>query len=417
MKTNIDYITVSEDLRVYFDQLRIKLAYRMSIMFFIVFFTLTYAYYFDSIESCLTMGFGTLLSLFCLFYVRLKKKYQLVFFLYSTLGVLVTSFALITFHETIHLVDVLWMLAAVSLAFFSIGRTLGLILLIVSLIAITYFTFYSLNINIETVKPRSTYQQLTLVAEMVSGFGLNFYLFYLFTNLHRYSEQKLQEINQQLIEKNTKIQFQNDEKTTLVKEVHHRVKNNLQIVVSLLRLQSMEIDNNEMKQHFQESINRIMAMALIHQKLYQNDSLSQVKFADYASELVNTIIRTDTREREIEFIIHTDIDKVGLKSLIPIGLILNELVSNSLKHAFAEQQNKEIIELLVSKGESENWLSFIYKDNGRWKFREKERQSFGLVLVETLVEQLDGTITIEKEESGTTFILKLYNVLEPDIVA
>lgn len=417
MKKSIDYIAVSEDLQMYFDQLRIKLAYRMSIMFFIVFFTLTYAYYFDSIESCLTMAFGTLLSLFCIFYVRFKKKYQLVFFLYSTLGVLVTSFALITFHETIHLVDVLWMLAAVSLAFFSIGRTLGLILLLVSLIAITYFTFYSLNINIETVKPRSAYQQITLVAEMISGFGLNFYLFYLFTNLHRYSEKKLQEVNQQLIEKNTRIQLQNDEKTTLVKEVHHRVKNNLQIVVSLLRLQSMEIDNNEVKQHFQESINRIMAMALIHQKLYQNDSLSQVKFADYASELVNTIIQTDAQGRNIEFVVQSEIEKVGLKSLIPIGLILNELVSNSLKHAFTEQEKKGIIELSVSKGESKNWLSFVYKDNGQWKYTEKERQSFGLVLVETLVEQLDGTISVEKEKDGTAFILKLHNVIEPDIVA
>lgn len=415
MNTNIENTEISEGVRLYFDELRIKLAYRMSVMFLIVFLTLTYAYYFDSVESCITMAFGTVLSLFCVIFIHYSKNYKLVFFLYSTLGVFVTSFALITFHETIHLVDVLWMLAAVSLAFFSIGKKLGVVLLIVSLLSITYFVFYSLNINIETVKPRTTYQKVTLVLEMISGFWLNFYLFSLFTSVNKYSEQKLREVNQQLTEQNIKIKLQNDEKTTLVKEVHHRVKNNLQIVVSLLRLQSMELDNEETKSHFQESINRVMAMALIHQKLYQNDSLSQVKFAEYASELITAILRTDAYDRVIHFNIHSEIEKVGLKSLIPIGLILNELVSNSLKHAFPERKDGRI-ELNVTDGNQKGWMKMVYKDNGKWKNSERDGQSFGLVLVETLVEQLEGTLTIEKTENGTAFLMELQNVEEPDVI-
>ncbi|MCO5261008.1 MAG: hypothetical protein M9916_12785 [Crocinitomicaceae bacterium] len=416
MATIIDNRFITEDVKLYLNELKVKLALRMSIMFLIVFAILSYAYYFDSFESFVTMGFGFFLSLFCTLTMIYKKNYNLVFLLYSILGVVVTSYALIFFHETIHLVDVLWMLAAVSLAFFGVGRKLGIILLTYSLIAIGVFIFYSLNIHIATVKPRSDFQKLSLVAEMISGFSLNFYLFYLFTNVSKYSAQKLKEVNTQLVEQNVKIKAQNEEKSMLVKEVHHRVKNNLQIIISLLRLQSMEIENVQMKTHFEESIQRIMAMSLIHQKLYQNESLSQIKFAEYASELITTIIKTDATGRDIAFSIDSEIEKVGLKSLIPIGLILNELTLNSLKHAF-NGKSFCYIDLKLTRGESDQWINLEYKDNGQWKEREGEQQGFGLMLVDTLVEQLDGTIEILKSEDNTTFKLHIQNIIEPDIKA
>ncbi len=413
MQPNID--SISADLRKYLDELRIRLAYRISVAFLFVFLILTYAYYFDSLESFLTMSFGATLCLVGLIIIHYTKNYTVVFLLYSTLGVCLTSYALICFHETIHLVDMLWMLAGVSIAFFSIGKKMGFFLLVVSLVVITYFVFFSLNKNIETVKPRTIYQNISMVIEMLSGFVLNFYIFYLYMNVHKYSETKLREINQQLIEQNIKIQQQNNEKTTLVKEIHHRVKNNLQIVVSLLRLQSSEINDDKMKKHFQESINRIMAMALIHQKLYQNESLSQVKFSDYASDLIKTIVQTDAYDRNVNFRIHSEIEKVGLQSLIPIGLILNELVSNSLKHAFTETQ-EGIIDLTVSKETDCNWLILIYKDNGHWK-KPKSNQSFGMILVETLVEQLEGKLILETSGQGTSFTMRLQNLIEPDVIA
>jgi two-component sensor histidine kinase len=401
----------SEDVQLYLDELRIKLAYRMSTMFLIVFAILTYAYYFDSFESFATMAFGFVLSVFCLAIMYYKKNYQLVFILYSVLGVFVTSFALMFFHETIHLVDVLWMLAAVSLAFLGVGRRIGIILLIVSLICIAIFIFYSLNIHIEAVKPRTSYQKIALVAEMISGFTLNFYLFYLFTNVSRYSAQKLKAVNEQLIEQNTKIKLQNEEKTVLVKEVHHRVKNNLQIIISLLRLQSGELQNEETKALFNESIQRIMAMSLIHQKLYQNESLSQVKFVDYTNDLIETIIQTDPENRKIKFYITSEINKVGLKSLIPIGLILNELVLNSMKHAFKGKTDC-VIEVNLYTSHQEDFISLIYKDNGVWQEKTPDYKSFGLMLVETLVEQLDGEMKIIKDDYGTTFEMQLHNIVE-----
>lgn len=416
MSKLLDENSTSEDVKLYVNELRGNLAIRISLMFLVVFSILTYAYSFDSFESLLVMSFGVFVSLFCLIVMLVYKNYNLVFYVYSTLGVVVTSYALLFFHETVHLVDVLWMLAAVSLAFFGIGKRVGIVLLVFSLIVIAIFVFYSLNINIETVKPRNTFQKMSLVVEMISGFTLNFYLFHLFTTVSIYSTNKLREVNLQLTDQNAKIRLQNNEKTMLVREVHHRVKNNLQIIVSLLRLQSMEIESEKLKVDFEESIQRIMAMSLIHQKLYQNESLSQVKFIEYVNELINTIIKTDAEGREIDFIATSEIEKVGLKSLIPIALILNELTLNSLKHAFHEKIDC-VIQLEVYKGESDKWIKLIYKDNGNWDESKNEHQSFGLMLVDTLVEQLDGTKEIIKEKSGTTFKFHLSNVVEPDIVA
>src|SRR5690606_8124793 len=135
----------------------------------IIFMVLTYAYYFDSFESFITMAFGFFLSAFCLITLRISNNYQLVIYIYSICGVLVTSYALIMFHETIHFADMLWMLAAVSLAFFGIGKKAGFILLAISLISITYFILYSLNINIRVVQERTLYQEVTLVMEVASG--------------------------------------------------------------------------------------------------------------------------------------------------------------------------------------------------------------------------------------------------------
>lgn len=386
----------------------------MSFMFSIVFVVLACTYYFDSIEDFLTMASGACISMLCLLIVKLKKNYTLVFYIYSLSGVLITSYNLIFFHHSMHLGDVLWMLAGVSLAFFSLGRILGFILLLVSLTAIVIFVFCSLNIHIETIQARTNYQKLALAIEMIAGFGLNYYLFYLFLNVNHYSEKKLVESYDQLKEQNARILLQNDEKTTLLREVHHRVKNNLQIVVSLLRMQSQEVNNPEFRVLFQESINRIMAMSLIHQKLYQNDHLSQIRISDYLEELIKEIMNVNFTEQGVNYEINTEIEKIGLKTLIPVGLLINELVSNSLKHAF-DCFTDARIEIGIQK-QGENELRITYFDNGVWK-PHVEHTTFGLILIDMLIEQLDGSKEIQREASGTTYSIVVLNLEEKDILA
>lgn len=409
-----EIITIPEEVKNYFEELKVKLAFRMSSMFLCVFLILACAYSFDSKENFLPMLFGVVISSICLLVVWLTRNPALVFYIYSISGVLISSYVLIEFHNTIHLTDVLWMLAAISLAFFCIGRVFGFILLFVSLISISIFIFYSLNTHIDQLQIRTVNQKFSLVIEMIAGFSLNYYLLYLYLDLNRYSERKLIEAFEQLKEQNTRISIQNDEKTTLVKEIHHRVKNNLQIVVSLLRMQSQEVDNPEFRGLFQESINRIMAMSLIHQKLYQNDNLSQIRVGDYLNELINEIMNLSANEKGVRYEVRTGVGKIGLKTLIPVGLLVNELVSNSLKHAFDNLEDARI-EIDIQR-EGEGWLRITYFDNGTWK-PQTGNSSFGLVLIDMLIEQLDGNKEVSMGPDGTRYLILVQNLEERDVLA
>lgn len=414
MPTSPNRSEITNEVKLYTEKLRVKLAYVMSITFVFVFSFLTIAYYYGSYGSFIIQGCFLLLCLFCLLIIYFSKKYKLVFVLYSITGVLTSSAALVFVHDSIHLVEFLWMLASISLAYFFIGRKLGTTLLIISLITIFVFVFYSLDFYLVTIVQPSTYQRFILSTEMILGFGINIYLFYLYIRINRFTNLKLSKANHQLILQNLRIKNQNDEKTILIKEVYHRVKNNLQIIISLLRIQSEKIRSQEVKEYFQESINQIMAISLVHQKLYKSENLSQLKFSEYANELISNIISTDAKKRLIQFSISSKIIKIGLESLVPIGLIINELTLNSLKHAFVEMKDSKI-ELNIRGDVHDKWIYMVYSDNGRWKTSEPAEYSFGQTLIESLVEQLDGTYKIKKEEDGTTFLFKLKNSIEPGL--
>lgn len=362
------------------------------------------------------MAVATVISAICLVIMRLNTaNYLLVFYIYSICGYIIVAFSFMMYHIRIHLVDVLWLMTVVFLAFFTLGQRLGLIMLFFSVGILGIFVFLHLNNQIRIQKVLTSYQLVSLLIEFVAAFSLNFYLFYLFLDVNKYSERKLIESYEQLKEQNTRILIQNDEKTTLVREVHHRVKNNLQIVVSLLRMQSQEVENPEFRILFQESINRIMAMSLIHQKLYQNNNLSQIRIGDYLNELVREIMSLSITNREVEYGIKTEVDRIGLKTLIPLGLLVNELVSNSLKHAFDNHQQARI-DIRIGKCE-EGWLNITYSDNGVWKPVQENEASFGLILIEALVEQLDGTKDVTMEQEGTRYRFILKNPEEQDIWA
>lgn len=407
---------IENDVELYVERLRVRLAFVISFSFVLVFSILTVVYYYGtSMRSFAVQACFLVLCVCCVLIVYSAKNYRLVFILYSITGVISPSLALIFIHDSIHFVELLWMIAAISLAYFFIGRTLGIALLTISLISIFIFIFYSLDGYLANVTTPTTYEKFNLSAEMVLGFGLNIYLFYLYIRINKYTTLKLRKANEQLASQNIKINHQNNEKTILIKEVYHRVKNNLQIIISLLRIQSTKIKSSEVKEYFQESVNQIMTISLIHQKLYQSENISQLNFSEYASDLISTIIRTDAKKRDIQFSIYSTVDKIGLESLVPIGLIINELTLNSLKHAFMKK-GKEKIELKIRGDITDKWICILYSDNGRWKFDEPNELSFGLTLIESLVEQLEGSFKIKKKEKETIFIFRLKNTIEPGLL-
>ncbi len=194
------------------------------------------------------------------------------------------------------------------------------------------------------------------------------------------------------------------EKETLLKEIHHRVKNNLQVISSLLRLQSRQIRDQEALELFQDSQNRVQAIALIHELLYQSPNLSQINFQDYIQTLVGNLCRAyHTHQRAIIFNINVEPVELTIDTAIPCGLIINELVSNALKHAFPENQGGKIcVNLLHS---NRNHVILSISDNGIGlgsDFDLLNTSSLGLQLVYRLTQQLEGSIELNQEQ-GTEF--------------
>jgi PAS domain S-box-containing protein len=194
------------------------------------------------------------------------------------------------------------------------------------------------------------------------------------------------------------------EKEMLLQEIHHRVKNNLQVISSLLYLQSKDTKDNRTLKIFQDSESRIRSMALVHERLYQSPDLARIDFAKYVQSLANYLFRSyGVNTNVIQLKINVDDVFLGVDTAIPCGLIVNELVSNSLKHAFPAGREGEIRIELRSDDEGECIL--MVSDNGVG-FQEglhfRDAGTLGLQLVNTLVAQLEGTIELDRGR-GTTF--------------
>jgi two-component sensor histidine kinase len=219
----------------------------------------------------------------------------------------------------------------------------------------------------------------------------------------RLYEQAQQEIaERKRAEERIKASLQ--EKEVLLKEIHHRVKNNLQVISSLLYLGSKNIEGREALEMFQESQHRVRSMALVHERLYQSKDLTRVEFAEYIRGMANYLLRSyRVNSNIIQLKINVDNVSLGLDTAIPCGLMINELVSNSLKHAFTDGKEGEIrIEL---HSDSEGECTLMVSDDGVGLPKDldfRETESLGLQLVNTLVDQLEGTIELNRSD-GTTF--------------
>lgn len=197
------------------------------------------------------------------------------------------------------------------------------------------------------------------------------------------------------------------EKETLLKEIHHRVKNNLQIVSTLLDLQSGHTADPQALAMFQESRGRVKSMALIHERLYRSQDIARVDFSDYVRRLADDLYHTyKISSHEIELVLEIDFLQLSIDLAIPCGLLLNELMSNCFKHAFADVVGARLRIALFLDSAATNVL--IVSDNGAGFPADtdfRNTTSFGLQLVNTLVDQLDGTIELTSDQ-GTTFTVR-----------
>jgi PAS domain S-box-containing protein len=195
------------------------------------------------------------------------------------------------------------------------------------------------------------------------------------------------------------------EKEIMLQEIHHRVKNNMQVVSSMLSLQARHITDERARELFEDSRSRIRSMSLVHEKLYLSHDISRIDCADYIRSLTNYLSQIYWVDHNIiRFTL--DVDKVffGIETATPFGLLANELVSNSLKHAFPGGRKGDIRIDLHSSANDGKYV-FVVSDNGigmpaNLDFRKTE--TLGLQLVDTLITQLDATVEIDRS-GGTTF--------------
>ncbi|MCX6138455.1 MAG: PAS domain S-box protein [Ignavibacteriales bacterium] len=194
------------------------------------------------------------------------------------------------------------------------------------------------------------------------------------------------------------------EKEVLLKEIHHRVKNNMQVISSLLHLQSDYAKDNYHKVLFDESQGRVKSMALIHEKLYQSENLASIDFLEYIRDLTDSLQRS-TYGRQVTVSITGDDCRLGIDDAIPCGLIIHELFSNSLKHAFPVQEHG-LIEISMQRL-NDGWILTV-RDNGVGipdTIDPFNTKTLGLQLVITLAQQLGGKPSF-KTGPGTTFSLE-----------
>jgi len=213
--------------------------------------------------------------------------------------------------------------------------------------------------------------------------------FLLLRNRRFLKEQKrlLEETNEQL----RRTTLGKEEKETLLKEIHHRVKNNLQIIKSLIRLQKAGLEDDRMIDILQEFEQRVSAMALVHESLYKSNDLTSVNVSSYYENLIKDLITAYKVRQNIQSKISVNIGDLGLDTLVPLGLLTNEIISNSLKHAFKDGENGIItVDLKRIEG---NRFELLIGDNGKgFDFEDQRAQesTLGTELIVALIEQLDG---------------------------
>ncbi|MCO5381340.1 MAG: PAS domain-containing protein [Methanosarcina barkeri] len=211
-----------------------------------------------------------------------------------------------------------------------------------------------------------------------------------------------------------------------MREIHHRIKNNLQVVSSLLSLQAEKFKDPEVIEAFRESENRVVSMSIIHEELYKSEGSTSIDFAEYLRKLTTDILHSyRVRNEKVKLLLDVDSTFLGIDTAIPLGIVINELFSNSLKYAFprgsegevrislyrneAEGQKTGFAEATRTKvPETSSRFTLTYSDNGGrfpGNIDFENPGTLGLQLVNALVEQINGTIELEKEKE-TKFILR-----------
>ncbi|QCX00727.1 sensor histidine kinase [Aggregatimonas sangjinii] len=203
------------------------------------------------------------------------------------------------------------------------------------------------------------------------------------------------------------------EKENLLKEVHHRVKNNLQTVSSLLSLQSRNIEDDEVKSLFRNSQNRVISMAMVHEMLYMREDITKIEYKTYVQDLTEYLVRS-IKGTSTNITLHINIQdiKLNIDTAIPLGLLINEVVTNALKYGIKDDDKGEIAISMYEKGEGYELTISDSGDGFASDITYKNTKSLGLKLIHNLARQLLGSVKRNTSEKGTHYTVTFKEIME-----
>lgn len=379
-------------------QAKMRMGWRIILLFTAIFLILL-IFLRNEVNSNIAYGGALLFAIFSIIHLYYRKNPEFLFTLGAITGSFLAQMSVWFVLDASHYANFIWIAICSMIAYLGVSRIIANILLTFNLLGIGYYIYFVRNDHILAIGQLNTAELTSLYLELLLGFFVLGYFMYQFMSFQKIWEKAYSSMNRSLTDQNTTIIQKNQENIVLLKEIHHRVKNNLQIVVSLLRLQQNELTQTESKIQFQEAINRIMVMSSIHQKLYQQSNLSEIDPSSYLSELIKDLVLFYENRKHVEISLDCEVNALNLKTIVPVGLLINELISNSVKYAFPDKDHGEI---QISLRAIDNNLLLRYSDNGTWQENESNG-GFGMELIDIFTEQLSGHKELIKNESDTTY--------------
>lgn len=354
----------------------------VSVVLIPIFFTLFAIHFFFGDQTWISSLVACLIAVFNVVILFRTRKYEAIAIFSVIIGVLLCQAVIFVVEDSQLISNVMWSVLISFFAFFMLNTFWGTLILLINLSSTIVYLF---NADVGSVSGvEVNYKMVVDVVYVALALA--------------YVVHKIMANNKLT---NQRYEHENKKNEVLLKEIHHRVKNNLQIISSLLKLQAADAHSEILTTQFDEAIGRIKSMALIHEKMYHNDDLSHINVKEYLISLSEDICSSICSDGNLTFDIQSDIEMVGVKSIVPVSLIFNELLTNSMKHGFQGAKTGHIsLKISLNK----DIVECLYKDNGSWK-EPKRENTFGLDLLDTLTQQLDGSY-VRDTTNGTMYFFK-----------
>jgi two-component sensor histidine kinase len=368
-------------------------------------------------STSFALGFGLLpYSLSTLF--RLPKfywtKHLIWLALLRTANYFINVFNFIAFDAVIILVVIILMVIVMRLAIKQKNK--GAYFITFGAIGTAVFLLVNRMINADLITVSTAIYYVDLILLYISyPLGIYIYITNQYGQLFLAMEQEVEERTRQLnltignlTETQKQLTIKNSENVTLLKEIHHRVKNNLEVVSSLLALQSAKMDDPNMQEVMLASQNRVQSMGILHQKLYQNEHLAFIEMRSYFENLSLNILDSYNESERIQVNIDMNALELDVDTAVPLGLIVNELITNSLKYAFPSGQKGDIDLSLKNVGEDNFQLKISDNGVGKPQNAVAKGTGFGTQLVDLLTLQIDGKL-LQEVSNGTIISINFKN--------